>query len=133
MDLPDWLAVAVERVLSDMQDPTPLVLAASYEHTPTDAPGWGTLRLEDPSGAWFWLEVPEPSEGSPTGLVIRIAEELPMLVSELHQSWGKSRPGCPGHTHPAAAGESDGAAWWVCPRDRRLLGRVGTLGPGRNA
>jgi hypothetical protein len=125
--LPDWLRPAVERVLGDMQEPTPLALEASY--TRNDRSGyWGVLRCEAPNGESFELEVPDPANGSETQLLVRLAEELPWYVSELQQSWGESRPICPGHTHPAAPAERDGTAWWVCPREGVPLGRIGALG-----
>jgi hypothetical protein len=131
MDLPDWLASAVDCVLRDMQEPSPLVLTASYGHTPTDDPGWGTLIFEDMGGHEFHVEVPEPSQATSAQLVIRIAEQIPFPVSELEQSWGQARPGCPGHTHGAIPVEHDAAAWWACPSDDRFLAPIGGLGHTR--
>jgi hypothetical protein len=127
-DLPAWLRTAVETVLRDMEEPTPLALEVSYQ---ADARPeyWGVVGFSERGGESFEFEVPEvPTEGSEVDLLITLAEEVPLSVSELRQSWGQARPACPGHTHGASPVEHDGAAWWACPIDRSLLGRIGSLG-----
>jgi hypothetical protein len=127
MDLPDWLRPAVEAVLRDMQHPSPLLLEAYYarERRPDC---WGTLHFKDPGGDQCEIEVPRvPEEGSETDVLLTIATELPFYIAELSQAWGQSRPICPGHLHPAAPTEHEGAAWWCCPRDGSFLAPIGRL------
>jgi len=127
MDLPSWLQGAVALVLKDMQQPTPLILEASYSPD-SRAEYWGTLEFQAADGERFDFEVPcVPDDGSEIDLLVTIATELPWHVSELRQSWGQSRPICPRHTHPAAPTDHDGAAWWACPRDGSLLTPIGRL------
>jgi hypothetical protein len=54
------------------------------------------------------------------------------FVLETRAAWGEARPACPGHRrHPAQAEEVAGAAWWVCPIDRRPIAPPGSLGAGQ--
>ena len=126
-ELPAWLRPAVEAVLADMEEPTPLMLYVSYSPN-ADPEYWGDVRFTDGAGDSFEFEVPEvPTEGSELDLLIKLAEEVPYYVSELRQSWGQARPACPGHTHGACPVEHDEVAWWACPVDGSLLGRIGSL------
>jgi hypothetical protein len=127
--LPDWLRPAVEAVIGDMQSPTPLVLNAKYG-PPSGADDFGTVIFSDPGDVCI-VEVPEVSrQGSETDVLLALAQELPSYVPELGQSWGQARPVCPGHLHPPSPVERDGTAWWACPRNGALIGRIGTLGSG---
>jgi hypothetical protein len=126
-ELPAWLGPAVDAVLADMQDPTPLILDVSHRPD-ARAEYWGVVCFTDGTRDSLEVEVPEvPTDGSEVDVLIRLAEELPFYVAELGQFWGQARPACPGHTHGAHPVEHHGAAWWSCPVDRSLVGRIGSL------
>jgi hypothetical protein len=42
-------------------------------------------------------------------------------------AWGEARPECPGHTHHAEPGIRHDVAVWSCPKDGRVLARIGEL------
>jgi len=127
--LPDWLKPLVEAVIGDMQVPTPLALEAKYGPPSRGSDDWGSAIVSDPGDPDACLvEVPEvPRQGREADVLLALAKELPSYISELSHSWGQARPVCPGHLHPPSPVEREGTAWWVCPRDGTLLGRIGTL------
>jgi hypothetical protein len=132
VDFPDWLRPAVDAVVRDMQDPTPLLLKAWWCSPPDETEGWGIVRFTHADSEICEFQIPVvPQQASETELLLTIAAELPSAVSQLPQSRVQARPVCPGHSHPAMPVERDGAAWWACPRDGTLIGKIGTLNPGR--
>jgi hypothetical protein len=116
-DPPPWLRDAVETVLPDLQDPWPSTLPVSYR------------QRED--GMW-WVQfgatsftVPDATDGA--ALLVEIAFRLQEQVFDTFV-WGEAQPKCrPGHVHPPDPRVSDGKAVWVCPREDRVLARVGQL------
>lgn len=124
--LPERLRPIVAKVLGDLAWPTPLDLEIGFFEDP-DWPGHGTVLFQ-PQGesGGFGVGVPTGA-GSEIEILILLAEGLQDNLSELDQAWGQARPACPGHKHPAAAQEHSGEAWWACPRDGRLLARIGVL------
>jgi hypothetical protein len=107
---------ALEIALRDFQHPTPVDL--QIDVSSDDELVWigGTgipLDVDDAGDALLW----------------RVADLLQEQVfDQLEQTWGEARPPCPGHQHPAIAELLGGEAWWVCPRTRVSIARIGQLG-----
>jgi hypothetical protein len=132
--IPDWLLAVIEPVLTDLQRPHPVALRMAYgpSRRSRDAEG------DDGPILWIW----EADEVGATGCwvggedrwvdaeaLVRFADLMQEQVfPETQAAWGEARPGCPGHSHPAAPTERDGEAWWICPLDRRPIAMIGHLG-----
>lgn len=120
------LVAALEPVLRDLAA-TGLQLVV----TPDD---WGEVmqrtamcRWPDGSGTGVWVLVEETlAEG-----VARVADQVQDLVVESLPARGLPAvwPECPDHPdrHPLQARCVDGAAVWVCPREGRVVARIGGL------
>ena len=113
-ELPDWLVEPLRVVLGDM-GVSPRRLRFDGEYVRLQV---GGERIA------VWADLEERGDE----LVVRLADRLQEDISETRDLWGEPRPQCPGHTHPASAELLDNEAWWVCPRDRRRLARIGSLG-----
>jgi hypothetical protein len=62
-------------------------------------------------------------------LAVGLADYLQeRFFPESWTAWGRARPPCPSHPHPAEPVLIDGDAWWTCPRDGHLVARFGALG-----
>jgi hypothetical protein len=120
--LPKWLRQAVDAVLADLQQPTPINVRLQYE--PASGILWVSEAGESLMGCGPWGE-----EERGVWLLVDLADELQeQFFPETRGAWGQARPECPGHPHPAHPEEIDGEAWWICPADGRQIAVVGRLG-----
>jgi hypothetical protein len=123
--LPEWLRVAVDAVLADLQRPRALSLQVGYdpktEYFPT------LLVREEGETSFVGCGLYDGVRGAE--LLVHIADYLQeQFFPESRGAWGEARPECPGHTHPASPELGDGEGWWVCPLDGHRLGLIGQLG-----
>jgi hypothetical protein len=118
MVMPDWLQGPLDRALGDLQGDAPIPLEVTFDGADLDVrEAAGTHAV----GVWV-------GEARGEELTVRIADQLiDQFFPESNRTWGQARPLCPGHTHPAEPHLRDGEAWWICPRDRRPLARIGEL------
>jgi hypothetical protein len=125
VELPDWLQGPLDAVLRDLQQPERVAFAIRWEPPEDD---------DEPGMLWF----SETGDVSGFGISLfpmldpeeqkaMLAEHLPDHLAETAGAWGQGRPACPGHAHPATADVLDGVAVWLCPRDGRMLARIGEL------
>jgi hypothetical protein len=125
--LPDWLRLAVDPVLADLQRPRPLPLEVGYDLRAGDA--WPTLWVREEGERFSCVGCGLYDGVRGAELIVQIAEHLQeQFFPESRGAWGEARPECPTHTHPATPELSDGEAWWVCPFDGHRLGLIGQLG-----
>jgi hypothetical protein len=123
--LPEWLAGPLQEVLRDMQQPRALELAIWWE-PPFDTE-WGLV---------WCTEVGERGRAGMGVTPMESVEDLKVHIADWMQdqwfpetagAWVEARPECPAHTHPAAPGIPDDVAVWACPKDGRVLARIGEL------
>lgn len=116
--IPGRLTAVLDRVMRDVQDPTPVPVLASYDHRNRIL--WLWERADGGSGFSAAGDVGEES------LVVEFADWLQeQFIAETTEAWGQARPVCPGHSHPAHPELIDGRAWWVCPADERPIAMIG--------
>ena len=117
-EAPSAVQAVIELVLPDLQVPTPVDLVVRWE------PDGETVWISDP-GDTGWAGF-YAGDTCGTDLVVGFADWLQEQVfAEAGGAWGEARPGCPGHPHPTAARELQGAGWWVCPRDMKRIAKIG--------
>lgn len=144
--LPDWLRPAAEAVLADFDGDEPLDLRLGYL-TDLEAHGVTEVSAEDRRRGWipwgpsldsgivyvlfrggrYGFGIADDARGAE--LLVALAHGIQEHVYSVPGAWGRGRPACPDHTHPAAPAERDGTAWWTCPADGRLLVRIGAGEP----
>ena len=114
---------ALEVALADFQRPSPVELRLEVHELEE------LIMVRRPDGSATGV-VLEP-EDSGAVLLVRVADVLQdQVFDQLEQTWGEARPPCPGHQHPANPELLDEDAWWVCPRSRERIGRIGRLTEG---
>ena len=120
--VPDWLRDAVDTVLADLQQATPIELYVGFESSSQ------TLVFREADDGRVTGFSPYGDE-SAVQLMVTVADYLQeQLPPETKGAWAEARPECPGHPHPAHAEEIAGEAWWVCLVDRRQIAMIGRLG-----
>ena len=121
--LPEWLVTPLFRAVRDMQLPSAVPL--SFDWAPDGADGGILCAREDGGGTvgrGFW-------KGPGAALTVAIADWLQEQVfPESQTAWGEARPVCPGHPHAARPTLVNERAWWVCPRERYPVARIGAVG-----
>lgn len=124
--IPGAVARAAEPVLHD------LAVVGLRPRLAADRPGdAGEQRAmtwwPDGAGYGVWVHVDEAFEAC----VARLADQLQDAAVETLPGLGRPAvwPECPDHPdrHPLQALCVDGAAAWVCPREGRVVARIGEL------
>jgi hypothetical protein len=119
--VPDWLREAVDAVLADLQQPTPVGVRLGYEDSNRRL--WVSEAGE--RGRWGY----ESWDLRGVELLVNLADSMQeQFFPETRAAWGEARPECPGHPHPAQAREVAGEACWVCPVDGRRIAMIGRVG-----
>ena len=122
---PQWLTSAVEAVLADLQHPSPIPLEVSY--APLGGDQCWRVGVQEVAGYGTSFEADAEDRDAGLHLHERLAWHLQQyLLLETRTAWGEGRPPCPGHQHPASPSTS-GEALWICPRDGRVVARIGKL------
>jgi hypothetical protein len=123
--VPEWFMTEVlAPVLADLQHPRPVDFELGLEPPRDGGVVW--FRERGASGA-VGLAIPDRSTPVAEQLVSYADWLQEQVFPETRAAWGEARPECPGHPHPASAVLLDGEACWVCPVDRRFVGRIGKL------
>jgi hypothetical protein len=106
--LPDWLNDILGVVLSDFQRPAVIDLRVGY-----DAARQMVVFSEpgETSSAGFGASAAHARPPSAEGIVEVAYWLQDQFFPETGGAWGEPRPRCPGHAHPMAPVEIDGAAW----------------------
>jgi hypothetical protein len=121
--LPRWLVEAVDALMADLQQPSPLDLRLGFDAVEQ------TLWISEGGGRDAIFNFGLWGEERGAALFVTLAHWLQeQFFPETRGAWGQARPECPGHTHPAEAAAIDNEAWWLCPRDYHQIARVGHLG-----
>ena len=119
--VPEPLRQILDLVLPDFQQPSVIDAVFGYE------PSTGTLWASEPGHAGRSGFGPAEAHNR-CWLVVQFADWLQdQFFVESVGAWGKSRPACPGHRHPAQARELGDEAVWICPVDGHLIAPVGQI------
>ncbi|MGK5678508.1 hypothetical protein [Actinoplanes sp. URMC 104] len=124
------LTAALAPVLRELEGPGGVRLKVVDEGWENPMPGDATAVVWDPAGMGMGIRV---ELGRPAGeQIAHVADQVQEWAVEA--LWRLERPTnwppCPHHpsTHPLAARELDGWAYWVCPAGEDPIREIGSTG-----